>query len=61
MLKNQTYFFADTTVNIDPTAEDARRDRDRSRPTPCARFDVEPRIAMISFSNFGSNTHAAAR
>ena len=22
------------------------------------RFDVEPRVAMLSFSNFGSNTHA---
>ena len=24
------------------------------------RFDIEPRLALISFSNFGSNTHANA-
>ncbi|MDJ0367150.1 NADP-dependent malic enzyme [Hymenobacter sp. H14-R3] len=48
------YFFADTTVNIDPTAEEmveiiglaARAVR---------FFDAEPRVAVISYSNFGSN------
>jgi malate dehydrogenase (oxaloacetate-decarboxylating)(NADP+) len=59
MLKDQTFFFADTTVNIDPTAEElseiAQLTADAVR-----RFDIEPRVAMISFSNFGSNTHAAA-
>ena len=59
MLKDQTFFFADTTVNIDPTAEElaeiALLTADAVR-----RFDIEPRVAMISFSNFGSNTHASA-
>ena len=59
ILKDRTFFFADTTVNIDPTAEDlaeiALLTADAVR-----RFDIEPRIAMISFSNFGSNTHANA-
>jgi malate dehydrogenase (oxaloacetate-decarboxylating)(NADP+) len=59
MLKHQTYFFADTTVNIDPTAEDlaeiALLSADAVR-----RFDLEPRVAMISFSSFGSNSHASA-
>ena len=59
MLKDRTLFFADTTVNIDPTAEElaeiATLTADAVR-----RFDIEPRIAMISFSNFGSNTHANA-
>jgi malate dehydrogenase (oxaloacetate-decarboxylating)(NADP+) len=59
MLKDQTFFFADTTVNIDPTAEElaeiAQLTADAVR-----RFDIEPRIAMISFSNFGSNSHANA-
>ncbi len=48
------YFFADTTVNINPTAEEmveiigltARAVR---------FFDAEPRVAVISYSNFGSN------
>jgi malate dehydrogenase (oxaloacetate-decarboxylating)(NADP+) len=59
IFKDRTFFFADTTVNIDPTAEDlaeiALLTADAVR-----RFDIEPRIAMISFSNFGSNTHANA-
>ena len=59
MLKHQTYFFADTTVNIDPSAEDlaeiALLSADAVR-----RFDLEPRVAMISFSSFGSNSHASA-
>ena len=60
MLKdNRTFFFADTTVNIDPTAEElaeiALLTADAVR-----RFDIEPRLALVSFSNFGSNTHASA-
>ncbi len=59
MLKHQTYFFADTTVNIDPGAEELA---EIALLTAHAvrRFDMEPRVAMISFSNFGSNTHANA-
>jgi malate dehydrogenase (oxaloacetate-decarboxylating)(NADP+) len=53
VFKGQIYFFADATVNIEPTAEDLAQ-----IALLCARevrrFDVEPRIAMISFSNFGS-------
>jgi malate dehydrogenase (oxaloacetate-decarboxylating)(NADP+) len=59
MLKERTFFFADTTVNIDPTSEElaeiALLAADAVR-----RFDIEPRLALISFSNFGSNTHASA-
>ena len=59
MLPDRTFFFADTTVNIDPTAEElaeiALLTADAVR-----RFDIEPRVALISFSNFGSNTHANA-
>ena len=59
MLKDRTFFFADTTVNIDPTAEElaeiALLTADAVR-----RFDIEPRVAVVSFSNFGSNVHAGA-
>jgi malate dehydrogenase (oxaloacetate-decarboxylating)(NADP+) len=56
-MRNKVLFFADTTVNIDPDAETlaqvailtARLARD---------FDVEPRIAMLSFSDFGSVRNA---
>jgi malate dehydrogenase (oxaloacetate-decarboxylating)(NADP+) len=59
VFKDRTFFFADTTVNIDPTAEDLA---EIALLTADAvhRFDIEPRIAMISFSNFGSNTHENA-
>ena len=53
VFKDKLYFFADATVNIEPTAEDLAQ-----IALLCARevrrFDVEPRVAMISFSNFGS-------
>ena len=51
-------FCADTTVNIDPTAESSRRSP--SPPADIARtFGIEPRVAMLSFSNFGSVQHPA--
>jgi malate dehydrogenase (oxaloacetate-decarboxylating)(NADP+) len=59
MLRDRILFVADTTVNIDPTAEDlaeiALLTAELAR-----RFGVAPRVAMISFSNFGSNRHPSA-
>jgi malate dehydrogenase (oxaloacetate-decarboxylating)(NADP+) len=59
IIRDRVYFFADPTVNIDPTAgelaEIACLAADEAR-----RFDIEPRIAMISFSNFGSTRHPEA-
>jgi malate dehydrogenase (oxaloacetate-decarboxylating)(NADP+) len=56
VFKHQTIFIADATVNIDPTAEDlaeiAMLTAEKVR-----QFDTEPRIAMLSFSNFGSVKH----
>src|SRR5690606_10896190 len=46
-------FFADCTVNADPTAEQLADIAERT--AELARyFDVEPRIAMLSYGNFGS-------
>jgi malate dehydrogenase (oxaloacetate-decarboxylating)(NADP+) len=50
------YFLADATVNIEPSAEDL------AEITICAaetaeRFNVKPRVALLSFSNFGSTRH----
>ena len=57
--KSDIFFLADATVNIDPTAEDlaeiAIMAAEKAR-----RFNVEPRIAMLSFSNFGSTRHPLA-
>ena len=59
ILKDRVFFFADTTVNIDPTAEDLAEIAMLSSEA-ARRFGFEPRVAMISFSNFGSNRHSRA-
>ena len=60
IFKNQTLFIADATVNIEPTAEDlaeiALLTAERVK-----RIDVVPRVAMLSFSNFGSSEHPLAQ
>ena len=48
------FFFADTTVNINPTAEEMV-DIIGLTARAVRFFDAEPRIAVISYSNFGSN------
>ncbi len=53
-------FLADTTVNIDPDAE-TLAEIAIATAAFARRFDVTPRVAMLSFSNFGSNQHAVAR
>jgi malate dehydrogenase (oxaloacetate-decarboxylating)(NADP+) len=49
-------FLADCAVNIDPTAEDLAEIALCAADT-ARRFDVTPRVAMLSFSNFGSVSH----
>jgi malate dehydrogenase (oxaloacetate-decarboxylating)(NADP+) len=50
------YLLADPTVNIDPTAEDLVEIALCAAQT-ARRFDLTPRIAMLSFSSFGSTRH----
>jgi malate dehydrogenase (oxaloacetate-decarboxylating)(NADP+) len=50
------YLLADPTVNIDPTAEDLVEIALCAAQT-ARRFDLTPRIAMLSFSTFGSTRH----
>jgi malate dehydrogenase (oxaloacetate-decarboxylating)(NADP+) len=57
--KKDVYFFADTHVNIDPSAEDLAEIAGLAAEV-AREFDVEPRVAMLSFSNFGSNRHPSA-
>ncbi len=56
MVKRRLYFFADTTVNIDPTAEDLAHFAIHTAKFAKA-FGIKPVIAMLSFSNFGSTPH----
>jgi malate dehydrogenase (oxaloacetate-decarboxylating)(NADP+) len=52
--KSKTYFFADTTVNVDPTADELV-DIIGLTARFVRFFDSDPRIALLSYSNFGSN------
>jgi malate dehydrogenase (oxaloacetate-decarboxylating)(NADP+) len=52
--KNRTYFFADTTVNLDPNAQELAEIIELTA-SGVKFFDMEPRIAMLSYSNFGSS------
>jgi malate dehydrogenase (oxaloacetate-decarboxylating)(NADP+) len=54
--KGSVYFLADTSVNIEPTAEDLVEIALCTAQT-ARRFDVEPRVALLSFSSFGSTKH----
>jgi malate dehydrogenase (oxaloacetate-decarboxylating)(NADP+) len=53
------YFLADTTVNIDPTAEEVAEIVLMATET-VKRFGVTPRVALLSFSNFGDSRHPSA-
>jgi malate dehydrogenase (oxaloacetate-decarboxylating)(NADP+) len=57
--RNKFYFFADCTVNIDPSAEDLAEIAMSAAET-ARRFDVEPRVAFLSYSNFGSSRHESS-
>lgn len=50
------YFLADTTVNIDPSAENLAEIAVMAAET-AQRFGAVPRVAMLSFSNFGDSKH----
>ncbi len=57
IFKNQRIFISDATININPNAEQLAEitilTADKVK-----RLGVTPKIAMLSFSNFGSTKHA---
>jgi malate dehydrogenase (oxaloacetate-decarboxylating)(NADP+) len=57
--RGELYFLADCTVNIEPSAEDLAEIAICAAQT-ARRFNVTPRVAMLSFSNFGSTAHPLA-
>ena len=59
MFRDRVLFLADTTVNIDPAAEELAEIAVLTANF-ARRFRIEPRVAMLSFSNFGSNHHPSA-
>ena len=54
--KGDIYFLADTSVNIEPTAEDLVEIA-LCTAHMARRFNVVPRVAMLSFSSFGNVDH----
>jgi len=57
--KGDIYFLADATVNIEPDAEDLAEIAVGAAEM-ARHFDVDPRVALLSFSNFGSSRHPLA-
>ncbi len=54
--KGEVLFLADASVNIEPTAEDLVEIA-LCTAHLARRFDVQPRVALLSFSSFGSVNH----
>jgi malate dehydrogenase (oxaloacetate-decarboxylating)(NADP+) len=53
MTKRGPLFFSDTTVNFNPTAEELVEITELTARA-VERFNIKPRIALVSYSNFGS-------
>jgi len=60
VFEQHVVFFGDTTVNIDPTAAQLALIA-HSAAGLAKTFGISPRIAMLSFSNFGSVKHPEAQ
>jgi malate dehydrogenase (oxaloacetate-decarboxylating)(NADP+) len=57
---NEVIFFADTTVNVDHDQPEDLAEIAISTADVAKEMGIEPRIAMLSFSNFGSVQHRNA-
>jgi len=57
--RNRLIFAADCTLNIEPTPEQLAQITFQTAKVARA-FGVEPKVAMLSFSSFGSAQHPAA-
>lgn len=60
LTKRGPLFLADTTVNFNPTAEELA-DITLMVAQEVRNFNIIPRIAMLSYSNFGSSNSAEAK
>lgn len=59
MTKRGPMFLSDTAINVDPSADDLAKIALMTART-ARMFGVEPVIAMVSYSNFGSSQNASA-
>ena len=53
-------FLADTAMNVDPSAEDLVKITESSVDL-VARFGIEPKVALLSHSNFGTSNAGSAK
>ena len=60
LMKDRLFFCADTMINIEPTAEEVAEIAILAADTARV-FDIEPRIALLAFSSFGSVRHPKAQ
>jgi malate dehydrogenase (oxaloacetate-decarboxylating)(NADP+) len=60
IFKKRVLWFADTTVNISPDAEELADIAIQTAAVARSFMIQEPRVAMLSFSNFGSSRHPHA-
>ncbi len=58
LFEDRMLFIADTTVNQDPTAEHLAEIAYMAANVVRNYFEEKPRVAMLSYSNFGSNIDA---
>jgi malate dehydrogenase (oxaloacetate-decarboxylating)(NADP+) len=56
IIDDRVFLFTDATVNIDPTAEDLAEIASLAADF-AKQLEIEPRVAFLSFSNFGSTSH----
>lgn len=56
IVDEKVYLFTDATVNIDPSSEDLAESACLAADF-AKKLGLEPRVAMLSFSNFGSTPH----
>jgi len=56
IVDDKVYIFTDATVNIDPTSEDLAESACLAADF-AKKLGLDPRVAMLSFSNFGSTPH----
>ncbi len=54
VMKDKIKFFADTTVNAKPSAQDLANIAILTADTVKNSFNIIPKVAMLSYSNFGS-------
>ena len=57
ILKNRLLILSDTAINIEPDADTLAEMAIQAAETAESLFDLQPKVALISFSNFGSVNH----